>query len=63
MAIKFINYTKEQKQGMAVSGYSLYVNGNHCCIHETLTSVNHELKRYPQYNDIEIYPVLKRRFI
>ena len=62
MAIKFINYTKDQRRGMAVSGYSLYINGNHCCIYETLTSVNRELELYPAYNDIEIYPVLKRRY-
>jgi len=62
MAIKFINYTKDQRRGMAVTGYSLYINGSHCCIHETLTSVNRELGLYPSYNDIEVYPVLKRRY-
>ena len=62
MAIKYINYTREQKRGMAVSGYSLYINGNHCFVHDTLIGVSHELERYPSYNDIEIYPVLKRRY-
>ncbi len=62
MAIKLIKYTKAQKQNMAVSGYSLYVNGCYCCMYETLTSVNSEVSRYPIYNDIEIYPVLKRRY-
>ena len=62
MSVKFINYTKEQRRGMAVSGYSLYVNGSHYCIHETLTGINQEVKRYPSYNDIEIYPILTRRY-
>ena len=61
MAIKYINYTRQQQRGMEISGFSLYINGNHCCVHETLTGINQELMRYPVYNDIEIYPVLKRR--
>jgi len=62
MSVKFINYTKAQCRGMSVTGYSLYINGSHCCIHETLTSVNREIEQYPLYNDIEIYPVLKRSY-
>jgi len=61
MSIKFIRYTKQQKLNMAVSGYSLYVNGCYCSIHESIISINNEVEQYPTYNDIEIYPVLKRR--
>ena len=63
MAVRFINYTKEQQRGMSISGYSLYINGNFCCIYEKLTSLNYELQKYPPYNDIEVYPVLARRLL
>ena len=61
MAIKLIQYTKSQRQNMRVSGFSLYVNGNYCCMSDTIYSISNEASRYPIYNDIEIYPVLMRR--
>jgi len=61
MSIKFIRYTKQQKLNMAISGYSLYVNGNYCTIHNTFDSVSAEANRYSRFNEVEIYPMLRRR--
>ena len=46
---------------MAISGYSLYVNGNYCTIHNTFDSVSAEANRYSRFNEVEIYPMLRRR--
>ena len=62
MAIKLISYTKKQRAGMAVTGYSLYINENFYCIYETLNSVYRELQKYSLSTGVEIYPVLKRRY-
>ncbi len=62
MAITFIEYTKQQRRNMAVSGYSIYINGSFLSMYETFSSANSVAVRYPNYNDIEIYPVLTRRY-
>ena len=62
MALKLIQYTKVQRRGMAVSGYSLYVNGSYLGVHEYFTLAKNEADRYSTSNDVEIYPVLKRRY-
>jgi len=62
MAIKYINYTRQQQKGMAISGYSLYVNGSYLNMYEHITIAKHEADRYSQFNDVEVYPVLRRRY-
>ena len=59
--IKYVQYTKEQRRNSKVTGYSLYVNSNHCCTYESLHDIKSELSRYQESNDIEIYQVLQRR--
>ena len=61
MAIRFINYTKEQRSNCDVTGYSLYVESNYICVCDRMIDITNEAKRYPPCNDIEIYQVLKRR--
>lgn len=60
MAIRYIKYTKAQIQNMIVSGYSLYVDGNYWCMHDSITDATKEADKYKRYNDVEIYPVLKK---
>ena len=62
MAIKYIQYTREQKRGMAVSGYSLYVNGSYWSVYNHITTAKNEADRYARFNEVEIYPVLRRRY-
>mgnify|MGYP000144369081 CR=1 FL=1 len=61
MAINHITYTKSQMYNMSVSGYAIYINENYSSSYETLTIANTVAKQYPHYNEIEIYPVLKRK--
>ena len=61
MAIRYISYTKEQRSSTDVTGYSLYVNGIHLCVCESMHAIKREAYRYSLHNDIEIYPILKRR--
>ena len=59
MAIKYIQYSKQQRVNTKVSGYSMYVNANHYSIHSSL----HELQKLAQRfesQDIEIYQVLAK---
>jgi len=62
MAIRFIQYTPQQTRGMAITAYSLYVNGSYWQMFETIASLLEEAKHYIRANDIEVYPVLKRRY-
>ena len=62
MAIRLINYTKEQRRGMAVSGYSIYINSSYLTMLDTYHQAVDMAGNYAPYNDIEIYPVLKRRY-
>lgn len=61
MGIKYIQYTKEQRSSCDVTGYSLYINEYYICMHESLPSAKVEATRYSASNNVEIYPVLKRR--
>ena len=60
MAIKFIEYTKEQRKSTRVTGYSLYVNSSHRCICDSVHQIMNEVKHYSHWNDIEIYQILSR---
>ena len=60
VAIKYINYTKEQRRSSKVTGYSLYVNNCYCYIYDSMTEVKSMANKYARFNDVEIYPVLKR---
>jgi len=62
MAITYIIYTKEQRSNCDVSGYSIYINGSYTCMFESMPRAKDEAYRYSPCNDVEIYPVLKRRY-
>lgn len=42
-----------------IVGYSLYVNGNHYSVYETLSKAQREADRYRPWNDIDVLPMWK----
>lgn len=42
-----------------IVGYSLYVNGNHFSVYETLRQAQREADRYRPWNDIDVLPMWK----
>ncbi len=61
MAVRLINYRKEQRRGMDVTGYTIYINSNFYSIYDTYPQAVDVAGNYASYNDVEIYPILKRR--
>ena len=59
MAIFYKQYQKEQRRGMSVSGYTIYVNEMFCTVCKSLAEASATAVRYAHYNEVEIYPVLK----
>ena len=42
-----------------IVGYSLYVNGNHFSVYETLQQAWKQANRYRPWNDIDVLPMWK----
>lgn len=42
-----------------IVGYSLYVNGNHYSVYETLSKAQKEAERYSLWNDTDVLPMWK----
>ena len=63
MAINYIKYRQEQMHNMEISGYSVYVNEKHWSSHDDVISATDEVGSYHKYNQVEIYPILKRQEI
>ena len=59
MAIKYIQYTKEQRVNTKVSGYSMYVNSNHYSMSNSLFQLQKVAQRF-ESQDVEIYQVLAK---
>jgi len=62
MAVRLINYRQEQRRGMDVTGCTIYINGNFYSIYDTYPQAVDIAGNYAVSNDVEIYPVLKRRY-
>jgi hypothetical protein len=60
MAIKYIQYTKQQRSNTKVTGYTIYVNEVLRYICESMHEASKEAKSYSRLNDIEIYQILAR---
>lgn len=61
MAINYIKYRPEQMLGMEVNGYSVYINEMHWSTHDDIISATDEVGNYHKFNQVEIYPILKRQ--
>ncbi len=59
MAIKYIQYTKQQRINTKVSGYSMYVNSNHYSMNDSLYELQKVAQRF-ESQDVEIYQVLAK---
>jgi hypothetical protein len=42
-----------------IVGYSLYVNGNHYSIYETLQDAWKQANRYHRWNSIDVLPMIR----
>jgi hypothetical protein len=60
MAIKYIQYTKQQRRSTKVTGYTIYVNEVLRYICESMYEASQEAKTYSGLNEIEIYQILAR---
>ena len=61
MAIRYIQYKAEEFIKNTISGYSLYINNRFYEIYESIKEVRAAANQYGKSNDIEIYPIMKRR--
>lgn len=61
MAIRYMQYKAEEFITNTISGYSLYINHRFYEIYESIKEVRAAANRYGRSNDIEIYPIMKRR--
>ena len=59
MAIKYIQYTKQQRVNTKVSGYSMYVNSNHYSMNNSLFKLQEVAQKF-ESQDVEIYQVLAK---
>ena len=60
MGVQHIIYTKQQMADMEVCGYSVYVNEQYWASYDDTKSVVKEVNRYKAYNQVEIYPILRK---
>lgn len=42
-----------------IVGYSLYVNGNHYSVYETLQQARKEANRYRRWNSVDVLPMIR----